>query len=149
MDLMDDATLRAKVEERLYRYDPLRVNFHLIQVETRDGRVILSGVVPSTAMKRMAETLARSTPGVREVQNELVSDPEIEAELGLRLAGDPDLSPPRARVLATSVQGDVTLAGWVPDEAARQRAEEIARSIRGVRNVVNTLRVRAAARRAA
>ncbi len=149
MDAMDDATLRAKVEERLYRYDPLRVNFHLIRVEARDGRVILGGVVPSTAMKRMAETLARSVPGVREVQNDLVSDPEIEAELGLRLAGDPDLSPPRARVLATSVQGDVTLAGWVPDEAARQRAEAIARSIRGVRNVVNNLQVKAVARRAA
>ncbi|WP_376790368.1 BON domain-containing protein [Thermoflexus sp.] len=149
MDVMDDATLRAKVEERLYRYDPLRVNFHLIRIEARDGRVILDGVVPSTAMKRMAETLARSIPGVREVQNDLIADPEIEAELGLRLAEDPDLSPPRARVLVTSVQGDVTLAGWVPDEAARQRAEEIARSIRGVRNVVNNLRVKAAARRAA
>lgn len=149
MDAMDDATLRAKVEERLYRYDPLRVNFHLIRVDARDGRVILSGVVPSTAMKRMAETLARSIPGVREVQNDLVADPEIEAELGLRLAADPDLSPPRARVLATSVQGDVTLAGWVPDEAARQRAEMIARSIGGVRNVVNNLRVKAPARRAA
>jgi osmotically-inducible protein OsmY len=100
-------------------------------------------------MKRMAETLARAVPGVREVQNDLISDPEIEAELGLRLAADPDLSPPRARVLVTSVQGDVTLAGWVPDEAARQRAEEIARSVRGVRNVVNNLRVKALARRAA
>lgn len=149
MDAMDDATLRAKVEERLYRYDPLRVNFHLIRVEARDGRVILDGVVPSTAMKRMAETLARSIPGVREVQNDLVSDPEIEAEFGLRLAADPDLSPPQARVLATSVQGDVTLAGWVPSEEARQRAEQIVRSIRGVRNVVNNLKVKGAVRRAA
>ncbi len=149
MDAMDDATLRAKVEERLYRYDPLRVNFHLIRVEARDGRVILDGVVPSTAMKRMAETLARSIPGVREVQNDLRSDPEIEAELGLRLAADPELSPPQARVLATSVQGDVTLAGWVPSEEARQRAEQIVRSIRGVRNVVNNLKVKGAVRRAA
>ncbi|WP_376792278.1 BON domain-containing protein [Thermoflexus sp.] len=149
MDAMDDATLRAKVEERLYRYDPLRVNFHLIRVEARDGRVILDGVVPSTAMKRMAETIARSIPGVREVQNDLRSDPEIEAELGLRLAADPDLSPPQARVLATSVQGDVTLAGWVPSEEARQRAEQIVRSIRGVRNVVNNLKVKGAVRRAA
>lgn len=149
MDVMDDATLRAKVEERLYRYDPLRVNFHLIRVEARDGRVILDGVVPSTAMKRMAETLARSIPGVREVQNDLRSDPEIEAELGLRLAADPELSPPQARVLATSVQGDVTLAGWVPSEEARQRAEQIVRSIRGVRNVVNNLKVKGAVRRAA
>lgn len=149
MGVVDDATLRAKVEERLYRYDPLRVNFHLIRVEAQDGRVILEGVVPSTAMKRMAESLARAVPGVREVQNGLVADPEIEAELGLRLAADPELSPPQARVLVTSVQGDVTLAGWVPNEAARQRAEQIARSIRGVRNVVNNLRVKAAARRAA
>jgi len=149
MGVVDDATLRAKVEERLYRYDPLRVNFHLIRVEAQDGRVILEGVVPSTAMKRMAESLARAVPGVREVQNSLVADPEIEAELGLRLAADPELSPPQARVLVTSVQGDVTLAGWVPNEAARQRAEQIARSIRGVRNVVNNLRVKAAARRAA
>ncbi len=149
MDVMDDATLRAKVEERLYRYDPLRVNFHLIRVTAQDGQVILDGVVPSTAMKRMAETLARSIPGVREVQNDLVADPEIEAELALRLAADPDLSPPQARVLVTSVQGDVTLAGWVSDEAARQRAEQLARSIRGVRNVVNDLRVKATARPAA
>ncbi|MER3469191.1 MAG: hypothetical protein C4314_04385, partial [Thermoflexus sp.] len=88
---MDDATLRAKVEERLYRYDPLRVNFHLIRVDAVDGRVVLSGVVPSTAMKRMAEMLARAVPGVREVRNELISDPEIEADLGLRLAAYPDL----------------------------------------------------------
>ncbi len=149
MNAMDDATLRAKVEERLYRYDPLRVNFHLIRVDARDGRVVLDGVVPSTTMKRMAETLARAIPGVREVQNNLVADPEIEAELGLRLAADPELSPPQARVLVTSVQGDVTLAGWVPSEAARERAEQIARSIRGVRNVVNNLRVKVARRAAA
>ncbi|MCS6964175.1 BON domain-containing protein [Thermoflexus sp.] len=149
MNAVDDATLRARVEERLYRYDPLRVNFHLIRVDARDGRVILEGVVPSTAMKRMAEILARSIPGVREVQNDLVADPEIEAELGLRLAADPELSSPQARVLATSVQGDVTLAGWVPNEAARQRAEQIARSIRGVRNVVNNLQVKMVVRRAA
>jgi osmotically-inducible protein OsmY len=149
LDVMDDATLQAKVEERLYRYDPLRVNFHLIRICARDGRVILEGVVPSTSMKRMAENLARAVPGVQEVQNDLISDPEIEAELGLRLAADLDLGPPCAQVLVTSVQGNVTLAGWVPDEAAGQRAEEIARSVHGVRNVANNLRVKALARRAA
>ncbi|MDW8064285.1 MAG: BON domain-containing protein [Anaerolineae bacterium] len=144
-----DVTLRAKVEERLYQYEPLRVNFHLIRVDARDGRVMLKGIVPSTSMKRMAEILARSIPGVREVQNDLVADPEIEAELGLRLAADPELSSSQARVLIISAQGDVTLAGWVPNEAARQRAEQIARSIRGVRSVVNNLQVKMVVRRAA
>jgi hypothetical protein len=46
-----------------------------IQVDVRDGAVILKGVVPSERERRLAENLLRLSPGVSVVRNELTVAP--------------------------------------------------------------------------
>ena len=51
---------------------------YAIQVESRGPALVLRGKVPNPREKRIAETMVRLTPGVREIVNELevAKDPE-------------------------------------------------------------------------
>lgn len=71
-----------------------------------------------------------------------VFDPDvlIAAEVKAALATRPEVGSP-AQVDVSSRRGEVTLRGRVPDPQARERATEIARSIRHVKDVDNQLTV--------
>ena len=56
---------------RLLRFDTT-VNAHSIEVESLEGKVILSGTVTSSAERRVAETLAGRVPGVAAVDSRLI-----------------------------------------------------------------------------
>lgn len=64
-----DSAINAHVEIALVR-DP-QIAAPEIDVQTYQGTVTLVGTVDSAAMKRAAERIARSTPGVRAVINRL------------------------------------------------------------------------------
>ncbi len=66
---VDDATITTSIESRVAR-DP-RLHPERIDVQTAKGVVELSGSVPSAAEKERAGELARQTPGVREVRNDI------------------------------------------------------------------------------
>ena len=67
------------------------------------------------------------------------SDERIMEEVNDRLADDPHVD---ACEIEVSVQnGDITLTGTIDDRHAKRRAEDIAESVSGVRNVENRLRV--------
>jgi osmotically-inducible protein OsmY len=66
---VDDSAITAKVKAALAG-DP-RVRAHQVNVETREGRVQLSGFVNSSEAKATAEELARSVDNVRNVDNEI------------------------------------------------------------------------------
>lgn len=68
-----------------------------------------------------------------------VSDDEIYDRVRVRLAGDRDVG--GSRIEVTVEQGVVTLRGTVPKEKIRQKAEKLAKGVRGVRKVVNELTV--------
>ncbi|RPH64317.1 MAG: BON domain-containing protein [Burkholderiales bacterium] len=73
-EAVGDASITAAVKAELMKEPALGALS--INVDTDDaGRVTLSGEVPSTAVKDRAEALARATPGVREVRNELLVKP--------------------------------------------------------------------------
>ncbi|MCG6940937.1 MAG: BON domain-containing protein [Thiohalocapsa sp.] len=48
------------------------VNAHSIEVEARDGTLVLSGTVTSSAERSVAEALAEQVPGVTEVDSQLI-----------------------------------------------------------------------------
>jgi osmotically-inducible protein OsmY len=58
---------------RLLRFDTT-VNSHSIDLEVREGRVILSGSVTSSAERKVAESLAEGVPGVRGIESRLIID---------------------------------------------------------------------------
>ncbi len=71
-------------------------------------------------------------------------DLRMEAEVKARLVAEKDANLTRLGVVAN--QGVIQLSGAVESPEERARAEAVAREVRGVRRVVNTLEVRRPAR---
>jgi hyperosmotically inducible protein len=67
--VVDDGAITAKVKAALAG-DP-RTKAHQVNVETREGKVQLSGFVDSSEAKSTAEELARAVDNVKSVDNEL------------------------------------------------------------------------------
>lgn len=68
---------------------------------------------------------------------EVIDDATITARINAQLAADPDLS--ALKINVDTNQGAVRLRGEVKSMALRRKAEEMARSIRGVKSVDNQL----------
>lgn len=68
---IDDATVTARVKAR-FAEDPT-VSALAIKVETLNGTVQLSGFAKTDVERSHAETLARATPGVQSVRNDIIS----------------------------------------------------------------------------
>ncbi|HYP25807.1 MAG TPA: BON domain-containing protein [Blastocatellia bacterium] len=146
-----DAATSGKVKtafglsKRLSGYD--------IKVETDDGIVTLSGQVGSDLSKSLAGEIARDTPGVKEVFNNIEVDPgakpsaensrvddlEIRASILESFARSPELS---GKNIDISVEDrKVTLSGSVDTKAQSNGAEQAAGAIGGVAGVTNNLSV--------
>jgi BON domain-containing protein len=67
------------------------------------------------------------------------SSASIEMDISSKLLNDPDLRSPSVDVKVAVMAGTVTLRGQVPTEELKTRAERLARTANGVRNVVNEL----------
>ncbi len=66
-EVVDDATITTKVKAKLFK-DSILKGF-AISVSTFEGEVTLTGAVNTLAEKERAEALARSTYGVKKVNN--------------------------------------------------------------------------------
>ena len=115
-----------------------------IEVRVREGRVVLRGTVRSLASARAAELVARHTPGVSFVEDELAvaawgDDATIAADVAAALR-----ETPRTAALAVEVgcdHGAVVLEGAVETFAQRMAAERVAVAIHGVQSIDNRLSV--------
>lgn len=123
VDKSDDA-LKRLVQNAL-AYDPAADAYEL-QVAVQDKVVTLSGKVQSFAERELAERVARSVAGVREVRNAIAleykprSDGEILADARARLRWDAYVEDD---LIQSSVKdGVVTLTGSVGSDAERSRA---------------------------
>ncbi|MCV0439115.1 MAG: BON domain-containing protein [Hydrogenophaga sp.] len=67
---IDDTTLTTRVKARFAK-DPV-VSATSLNVETLNGTVQLSGFAKSAAERSTAESLARTTEGVKSVRNDIV-----------------------------------------------------------------------------
>lgn len=138
--------LTTRVEGALWAYDPIRQSRSRIAVtESEPGRVALSGVVPSQSIRLVAQRIAQGVRGVTNVDNELVSDTEIESDVSLAIASDADVDPAIDHLRVSSYLGLVYLDGRASAEdleaaaAAVDRAGAIAGDVRGVSGVINRL----------
>ena len=70
-----------------------------------------------------------------------VSDTSIEVDINSKLIDDGDL---RSHPLSVKFSGGtVTLSGSLPSEELKTRAEQVAKTVKGVRRVVNNITVSA------
>jgi osmotically-inducible protein OsmY len=117
-----------------------------IAVASRAGTVTLRGTVSSLHQRRAAAEIARSVPGVREVEDEIRIDPRdrwIDAEVrGLALqALMSDERVAADRVEVRVADGWLTLKGEVKHQHESDAAFESVRGVPGVGGITNDIKV--------
>lgn len=124
-----------------------------INVGTSGGVVTLTGRVPSEDAKSLAGEIARDTPGVTEVKNEIAIEPSAQPssesvhveDLEIRVAILEAFAHSRElggkNIDAKVDNRTVTLSGLVETPAQRNGAEQIAHAVDGVAGVTNNIAV--------
>ncbi|MEK6320520.1 MAG: BON domain-containing protein [Acidobacteriota bacterium] len=124
-----------------------------IGVNASAGVVTVTGQVPSEDIKSLAGAIARDTPGVTDVKNEIAVDPAAQPssesvhveDLEIRVAILEALARSRelgGKSIDVKVENrTVTLSGSVETPTQRNGAEQIARAVDGVAGVTNNLAV--------
>ncbi len=160
-DRVGDAILHFEVKAKLL--EALHWDAIGIEVNSLDGRILLSGEAPDRATLELAEEIARSVEGVQQVESQLVleqddapertrgekvddavseaerevSDALLEARLKARLLQEIGRHALDVEVEAAS--GVVTLRGHLASEAHEQIALETASRTEGVEEVINLI----------
>lgn len=156
-DVVADATITASVKSKLL-WDSHTDGLD-IHVDTNNGRVTLTGTVASGTEKDLAGHLAMNTKDVLGVNNELavsgkpgtttqakeqlrtaakdtqeaLSDGWITTKVKSSLMLTRDVE--GSEISVTTDNGIVKLSGNVDSNAGKQRAVEVARNVRGVKEV--------------
>lgn len=153
---LEDTKIRAAINEAWFRHDVEM--FRKVTLTISEGRVLLTGVVPTDANRTDAANLVWQVAGVREVYNEMLVRPEgsaliddgrdvwIQQELKARLLFDKQIRNINFSVDVTD--GTVYLMGIAQSEAELQRVMAYAREISNVRGVITYVRLKGAARAA-
>jgi hyperosmotically inducible protein len=156
-ETVDDSVLTGKVKAALVDNDLVKAGE--VNVDSYRGVVQLNGFVGTQAEKSAASKAAQSVKGVKEVRNNLevksvamanadadrsagqvVDDATITAKVKTDLIADPTTKAHQINVDTNS--GIVELGGFVDSQAAKDRAAEIARSVKGVKDVKNDLQLK-------
>jgi osmotically-inducible protein OsmY len=151
-DAYQERTYRARTDQEItqavrqaLRYDP-RVRGFQVDIEAKNGEVLLTGVVDNLAAKQAAREDAVHTAGVWRVRNQLrvrpgerVADKEMVERVERALSLDPYIEPDKLSIRAQNQK--VYLDGRVDSQFERSRAAEVAARINGVAAVQNNLTV--------
>lgn len=149
---IDDASAVSEMRMRMFGAD--RAAFHDVNVQVREGSMLISGSVPDEQHKQMAETIAHSMPELRNVYNELMvgeratlmrdaADELIIAQIRTRLTASPSVRAINLNI--ESYRGNVYLIGTARSQHELQRAAEISSVVPGVHRVVSFMTVTRAA----
>ncbi|MFN7401095.1 MAG: BON domain-containing protein [Alphaproteobacteria bacterium] len=146
---LDDTIIYTAINEKFLNAD---VNDLLINatINVRQGRVLLTGNVNSETTAQRATELAWQVKGVEEVINEIVVIPDTEVwDTANDIAIKKNLE---TRLLLTKgvfvidysidvVNGTAYLLGYCHSQTEMDKALNVARTTRGVRRVINHLRI--------
>jgi hyperosmotically inducible protein len=152
-NVVTDSTITAAIKTKLAANS--EISALDVHVSTNNGRVLLTGIVPSKRLKSQVIEIANSVSGVKNVVSDLVIDPEHSKESSSVSHIIPDsaiTAALKAKFLADeringldihveTINGEVTLVGMVPNESIKERAEAIANNTNGVKNIVSKLKV--------
>lgn len=149
---VDDFTVKTNIERGMMQAQ-LEVDGS-IEATVYDGRVLLTGRVPSQDRKVAAEQVAGKITGVRALYDEIevapaegvwddANDARITAQLRSQLVFDPDVRSINYTIDTTN--GSVYLIGSARSQAELDRANQIARYVPGVKRVVSYVEIRGGA----
>lgn len=145
---LDDATIQLLINQELLETD--RTLFARVGIEVVEGRVLLTGSVPTPDNRVAAVRAAWQVGGVREVLNEIqvadrdsvltyLNDARITTQLRFQMLTDADITDINYSV--DTVNGVVYLMGIGLDQAELDRVTDHARAISGVQNVISHVRL--------
>jgi hyperosmotically inducible protein len=161
-----DGWVTAKVQAKFFGDDDIKARY--IDVSTRDGTVTLKGFVESDTVRQEALQIARTTDGVRQVNDQLLIGQAPQHIVNRTVQPGPaaDVQPPggtriddstvmsliqakyfvdpaiKMRNVDVSVTGGVvTLRGQVASDTERAQALLLARTTQGVQRVEDSLTV--------
>ena len=143
---LDDELIEHDVLTAVYGDEGMASQVH-INATSFNGFVLLTGEAPGDSLRTRVTEIARNTPSVRAVQNEIVlmapsslmaraSDALVTARVKIALLQDKELD--AAKVKVVTERGTVYLMGLLSQEEA-DRATEIARRVGGVQSVVKVI----------
>jgi len=138
-----DADITRAVETKLIN-DP-EVSSHLIDVHTSKGIVTLSGWVGSLFSKEQAVSRAESVKGVRSVVNTIRVKPiprldlEIRGDIEKALLDDPATTSYKIQVVVEDATA--TLSGTVGSWIERDLCAQVAKDVKGLKDVKNNIQV--------
>ena len=146
---IDDEYIERKLLAAMRNDEALWSRSH-VNATSINGRVLLTGEAPGESLRsriaEIARDVARSIPGVRKVQNEVViaapssllsrsKDSLITGKVKAALLGNDDLNLKAVHVKVVTERSIVYLMGLLSRDEA-ERATEIARRVPGVRRIV-------------
>lgn len=139
---VNDTAITDTVENDLLT--DVAVQSSKIDVTTKDGVVYLKGKIGNILSKDRAANIARTVKGVKSVVNEIQVDPPLNLEdwqikefVENALQDDPVTS--RFKIGVSVKYSVVTLTGAVGLWKERQICENAAKSVKGVKNVVDLI----------
>ena len=142
-----DEEIKKNIVDQLYWYS--RVSAADVKVEVADGKVKLTGTVPTLSARATASDCVWVVPGVRSLKDELevkfqpeikvLTDDEIRFNIDQVLLWNSDIV--STDIKPSVKDGRVTLNGTVPSFWEKMRAELIASKMGGVITIKNMLSV--------
>jgi len=132
-----DADLQQEVESALFDLTALHVDYKGMTMRVLDGVLHLDGNISSSLRSDVVQDQAFGVQGLLGIQNNLVGDDTLAADLASALGRDE-----RTRDLPIGVYpklGVIRLSGAVHTPQQKVAAEEIARSFPNIRGIANTL----------
>ncbi len=147
---IDDTVVTARVKSALLKEDDVKSLD--LKVETRKGKVQLTGFVDNQMQLERAVALARAVEGVTSVENgialksgvasvgNVVDDDVITAKVKSGLLGEPNMKSMDIAVLTR--KGEVQLSGFVNNQAQVDSAIAVAKGVSGVTKVDNKMSIK-------
>ncbi|MDT7043722.1 BON domain-containing protein [Candidatus Nitronereus thalassa] len=147
-DTITDKDITIATESRFIVDKSVPVN--AIDVSTKNGIVTLTGKVNTILAKDRATRITENIRGVRAIVNRMKvvplvqkDDPAIVLDVEAALAKDPATD--SYEVTVASHNGTVTLHGVVDSWQEKQLSAQVAKSVKGVKEISNQLKIRPAA----
>lgn len=145
-NFLDDELIEHDVLSAVYGDERMASQVH-INATSFNGLVLLTGEAPGDSLRTRVTEIARDTPSVRAVQNEVVlmapsslmtraNDALVTARVKIALLQDAEID--AAKVKVVTERGTVYLMGLLSQDEA-DRTTEIARRVGGVQSVVKVI----------
>jgi osmotically-inducible protein OsmY len=135
-----DWEIKQAVTDQLMANPELRAAQRSIRVDVTDQVVTLEGYATDQSEVEELARIARSVPGVLQVDRKLVTDADLARAVSEAIARSPAAS--RARVDVNAHDGTVEITGEAPDRATVQAIESLVSQVPGVQVLHNVVGVR-------